>query len=120
MRERECIFIPLKITKRKRYKNAVDGVVLVAIQMRKIRSKRRTDGASAFNTRTDRGRLLLLDPARGKEKLGKNSGSTMAWWWSFQFSSRASPSTTEEEEVLERGRAALGKGCCSHAPPHYI
>ena len=26
----------------------------------------------------------------------------------MQFSSRASPSTTEEEEVLERGRAAPG------------
>ena len=33
MRERECMFIPLKITKRKRYKNAVDGVVLAAIQI---------------------------------------------------------------------------------------
>ena len=32
-RERECIFIPLKIAKRKRYKNAVDGFVLVAIQI---------------------------------------------------------------------------------------
>ena len=32
-RERECIFIPLKISKRKRYKNAVDGVVLAAIQI---------------------------------------------------------------------------------------
>ena len=32
-RERECIFIPLNITKWKRYKNAVDGVVLVAIQI---------------------------------------------------------------------------------------
>ena len=33
MRERECIFIPLKIAKRKRYKNAVDGVILAAIQI---------------------------------------------------------------------------------------
>ena len=32
-RERECIFIPLKIAKRKSYKNAVDGVVLVVIQI---------------------------------------------------------------------------------------
>ena len=32
-REREYIFIPLKIAKRKRYKNAVDGVVLEAIQI---------------------------------------------------------------------------------------
>src|SRR4051812_29196369 len=29
----ECIFIPLKIAKRKCYKNAVGGVVLVAIQI---------------------------------------------------------------------------------------
>jgi hypothetical protein len=67
---------------------------------RKIRSKRRTDGASAFNTRTARGRLLLLDPARGEEKLRESSGSTTAWWrWSSWFSGRASLSTTEEEEV---------------------
>ena len=29
----ECIFIPLKIVKRKRYKNADEGVVLAAIQI---------------------------------------------------------------------------------------
>ena len=34
-RERECIFIHLKISKRKRYKNADDGVVLAAIQIAK-------------------------------------------------------------------------------------
>ena len=34
----------------------------------------------------------------------ENSDSTTAWWsWSSWFSSRASPSTTEEEEVLEEG-----------------
>ena len=32
-RERECIFIPLKIAKRKRYKYAVDGVVPTAVQV---------------------------------------------------------------------------------------
>ena len=32
-RERECIFIPLKIVMWKRYKNADEGVVLVAIQI---------------------------------------------------------------------------------------
>ena len=31
--ERECIFIPLKIAKRKHYKNAVSGVVHEAIQI---------------------------------------------------------------------------------------
>ena len=32
-KERESIFTPLKIAKWKRYKNAVDGVVLAAIQI---------------------------------------------------------------------------------------
>ena len=32
-REGECIFIPLKIAMRKRYKNADEGVVLAAIQI---------------------------------------------------------------------------------------
>ena len=32
-RERECIFIPLKIVMRKRYKNADGGVILAAIQI---------------------------------------------------------------------------------------
>src|SRR6266511_2818733 len=82
---------------------------------RKIRSKLQTEGASAFNTRTARGRLLLLDPARGEEKLGKNSGSTTAWWWSSWFSCRASPSSTEEEEMWERGRADPWMWCC--CPP---
>ena len=38
----------------------------------------------------------------------ESSGSTTAWWWSWQFSDRASPSTTEEEEVLGREGAAPG------------
>ena len=51
---RDCIFIPLKIAKRKRYKNAVDGVVLAAIQIAVDPIKCRTDGTSAFNTRAAR------------------------------------------------------------------
>ena len=34
-------------------------------------TERRTDDTSAFNTRTEQQRLLLLDPARGKERLMK-------------------------------------------------
>ena len=69
------------------------------------------DGTSAFNTRTARGRLLLLDLAKGEEKLRENSGSTTAWWrWSSWFSGRASLSTTKEEEELEEERASLGEG----------
>ena len=78
VRERECIFIPLKIAKRKRYKNAIDGVVLTAIQITEDPIKRRTNGASAFNTRITWGRLLLLDLVRGEEKLRESSSSTTA------------------------------------------
>ena len=90
-------------------------------KLRKIRSKRQTDDASVFNTRTARGRLLLLDPARGEEKLRESFGSTTAWWWSLQFSGRASPSTMEEEEVLGREKAAPGEGVRqpSHLPTIY-
>ena len=73
------------------------------------------NGASVFNTRTARGRVLLLDPARGEEKLRESSGSTTAWWWSLQFSDRASPSSCGGGEVLGRGGAAPWMWCCS--PP---
>ena len=52
---------------RKRSKNGDDVVVLDVIQI--TDDQRRTDGTSAFNTRTEQPRLLLLDPARGKERL---------------------------------------------------
>ena len=42
MREGECIFIPLKIAKRERCKNAVEGVVLAAIQITEDPSTERT------------------------------------------------------------------------------
>ena len=106
---------------RKRYKNADEGVVLAVIQIAEDPIQCRTDGTSAFNTHTARGRLLLLDLARGEEKLRESSGSMTAWWWSLQFSGRASPSTTEEEVELERGRAAPGEGCgCPPTPSLYI
>ena len=54
---------------RKRSKNGDEGVVLDVIQI--TDDQRRTDGTSAFNTRTEQPRLLLLDPARGKERLMK-------------------------------------------------
>ena len=42
-RERgDCIFIPLKIAMRKRYKNAVDGVILAVIQITDDPSAERT------------------------------------------------------------------------------
>src|SRR4051812_7519736 len=80
----------------------------------KIRSKHRTYDTSVFDTRIARERILLLDPARGKENSRESSGSTTTWWrWSSWFFGRASPSATEEEECWERGRAAPTKwyGC---------
>ena len=72
-----------------------------------------------FNTRIARG-CLLLDLARGEEKLRGNSGSTTAWWWSSWFFGRALlRSTEEEEEELEGEGCARGKGCSPHAPPHH-
>ena len=67
-RERECIFIPLKIGSGSVQENGVDGVLLVVIQI--------TDDL-APNGRHLRvqhtygwgRRLLLLDPARGKQRL---------------------------------------------------
>ena len=44
-----------------------DVVVLDVIQI--TDDLRRTDGTSAFNTRTEQPRLLLLDPAMGEERL---------------------------------------------------
>ena len=41
----------------------------------------------------------------------ENSNNTTAWWkWSLWFSGRASPSTTEEEEMYEEeGGCAKGR-----------
>ena len=44
----------MKIAKRKRYKNAVGGVVLAAIQIAVDSNLAPNNGASAFNTRTAR------------------------------------------------------------------
>jgi hypothetical protein len=93
-----------------------------AIQIAEDPIKRRTDGASAFNTRAARGRLLLLDPARREEKLRESSNSRTAWWWrEAWYSNRALPSSREEDEVLEgEGAAPRVKGCAPLPPPPFI
>ena len=90
----------MKIAKRKRCKNADERVVLVAIQIAVDSDLSAEPRRLRVQHTYSLGRLLLLDPARGEDKLRESSGSTTAWWWSLQFSGRASPSTTEEEEVL--------------------
>ena len=64
---------------RKRSKNGDDVVVLDVIQI--TDDLRRMDGTSAFNTRTEQPRLLLLDPARegGEVEGDGTSSSTTAW-----------------------------------------
>ena len=56
MRERECIFIPMKIARRKRCKNADEGVVLVSIQIAV------DSDLSAERGSTARTRLILAKP----------------------------------------------------------
>ena len=63
----------MKIANRKRYWNAVDGVILAAIQIAVDPIKCRTDGTSVFNTRAAQGRLPHLDLARRRERLGKTT-----------------------------------------------
>ena len=48
----------------------------------------------------------------------ESSSNTMTWWWSLRISCRASPSTTEEEEVLKREKEATkGQGLKSLLSP---
>ena len=55
---------------RKRSKNGDEGVVLVVIQITRDASAERTAPPRSTHVRDGR-RLLLLDPARGKERLMK-------------------------------------------------
>ena len=80
---------------------------------RKIRSsaERTAPPRSTHVQPGDVSRALIQQGER--EWLGKtpSSSSMTAWWWSLQFSGKASPSTTEEEEVLGREKEATkGQG----------
>ena len=111
----------MKIVMRKRYKNADEGVVLAAIQVAVDSDLSAEQRRRRVQHMYSPGTLLLFDPARGEEKLRENSGSTTAWWWwSSWFSGRASPSTTEEEDVLERESEAPKAKVRSPPSPHYI
>ena len=81
----------------------------------------RTDGTSAFNTRTEQRRLLLLDPARGKERLmeiQQHDGVVV---------DVAGLRQGFAELLRERERCCRGGGrrprlrcCCPPFPPLYI
>ena len=75
-----------------------------------------------FNIRTARGRLLLVDPARGKERLmeiQQHDGVVVDVAGLRQ--GFAELLRERERGVAGEGEGgARGLGCCSHAPPYYI
>ena len=82
-RERECIFIPLKIAKRKRYKNAVGGVVLAAIQIvvdSDLSAKQTVPPRSTHVQPGDVSHALIQQGERERLRKTPSSSSTTAWW----------------------------------------
>ena len=97
------IFIPLKIAKRKRYKNAVGGVVHATIQIAVDSDLSAERTAPPRSTHVQSGdvshALIQQGGGRGWGRLRpaaaqRHGGDGGAWQ-----SCRASPSATEEEEV---------------------
>ena len=81
----------------------------------------RTDGTCAFNTRTEQRRLLLLDPARGEERLmeiQQHDGVVVdvaGLWQGFAKFLR------ERERCCRGGgRRPRLRSCCPPFPPLYI
>ena len=82
-------------------------------------TERRTDGTSAFNTRTEQRRLLLLDPARGKERLmeiQQHDGVVVE----VAVISAGLRQAQREGEVVQRDREAPGVGVRSPPSPLFI
>ena len=78
------------------------------------------DGTSAFNTRTEQRRLLLLDPARGEERLMEiqQHDGVVVEVAGFQSGLRQA---LREEEVSRKGGRCQGFRCgCPPSPPLYI
>ena len=79
----------------------------------------RTDGTSAFNTRTVQRRLLLLDPARGKERvmeIQQHDGVVV----DVAGLRRATPSFYERERCCRGGGRRPRLLCSALPPPLYI
>ena len=70
----------MKIVMRKHYKNVVGGFVHAAIQIAVDSDLSAEQRRLRVQHTYSRGRLLLLDPARGEEKLREKSYNTTAWW----------------------------------------
>ena len=79
-RERECIFIPLKIAKRKHYKNADEGVVLAVIQITddQVSNGRHLHVQNTYGV--DDVSSFLIQQGEGEVEEDGSSSSTTAWW----------------------------------------
>ena len=97
--------------------NEVDGVVLVVIQI----TDDRAPGTSAFNTRMEQRRLLLLDPARGEERLMEIQQHDGVVVEHRQRFAKRRPDEAVELRSNGRERGAKGFVCpLGEPPPFYI
>ena len=99
--------------------NGVDGVVLVMIQ---ITDDRAPNGRHlrVQHTYGWGRRLLLLDPARGWDRLMEIQQHDGVVVEAAGISAGLRQAQQEGEVSREGEGGARGLGCCSHAPPHYI
>ena len=80
----------------------------------------RTDGTSAFNTRTEQQRLLLLDPARGEERLMEIQQHDGVVVEAAGISAGLRQAQREGEVSREGEGGARGCGAAALPPPSYI
>ena len=80
----------------------------------------RTDGTSAFNTRTVQRRLLLLDPERGEGEVdGDPAARRRGGGCSGSPAGLRRASAREREVLQERREAPKAVCCCPPSPPLY-
>ena len=80
----------------------------------------RMDGTSAFNTRTEQRRLLLLDPARGEERLMEIQQHDSVVVEVAGISAGLRQAQREGEVSREGEGGARGCGAAALPPLHYI
>ena len=99
--------------------NGVEGVVLVVIQ---ITDDQAPNGRHlrVQHTHAWGKRLLLLDPARGRERLMEIQQHDGAVVEAAGISAGLRQALSERERCYKGRGRRQGLGCGSHAPPHYI
>ena len=124
MRKREeFIFIPLKNARRKRYKNAVGGVVHAVIQIAVDSDLSAEQRRLRVQHTYSPGTSPLLDPARRRERLRKTApaAARRRGGGSSGIPAGLRQAPQKEEEVLERGRATPWMWCrCPPSTPLFI